>query len=68
MLFVIFTNSQAIQLLTEPLQLRVSEATYFATKYGIFVELDLDGNFVNSYHDPSGSLIHHISQVLNWIV
>lgn len=38
----------------------------FPGRYGILVELDLEGRIVDSYHDTSGSLVKDISQV--WLV
>lgn len=31
--------------------------------YGIIVELDLNGNIIDSYHDSTGKIIKSISQV-----
>ena len=35
----------------------------FVPKYGLLLKLDYYGDILESYHDPDGSVISHISEV-----
>uniref|UniRef100_A0A915DB39 Strictosidine synthase conserved region domain-containing protein n=1 Tax=Ditylenchus dipsaci TaxID=166011 RepID=A0A915DB39_9BILA len=54
---------ELMKVLPAPLVSRAFSATN--PLYGIFLELDLDGNIVNSYHDPEGKIIHSTTQVVD---
>jgi len=58
------TTLQMYKYLPEALAQRLFEST--TNEYGIVVELNLKGEIINSWHDPKGYVIHHISQV-GWL-
>jgi hypothetical protein len=39
---------------------------YFMPKYGLVVELNMNGTIISSMHDPMGN-IQEISQVINFL-
>lgn len=38
---------------------------YLLPAYGIIIELNLNGDIIDSYHDLNGKIISKISEVLN---
>lgn len=52
---------EIVQFIPDTLTRHLLAAT--TSSYGIIVELDLDGQIVDSYHDSDGKFVKHISQV-----